>query len=192
MSDIKKRMASVKAKRFPGLISLPGETQRAAKRFLDEGIDPQLVAEFVKGAEEVAGIKGFEEDADSWEALDRAKQYFGTSESRELALLMAEVLFGKQERGRSKGTKTWTYQKYLELAVAASALWEKNPKLSDARVATLLSKTEAYKKFSAEVLRQHMKGAKQAARDYLMDMAVEEAIEQRKMERADARRKGEL
>jgi hypothetical protein len=184
VSDIKKRMASVKAKRFPGLISLPGETQRAAKRFLDDGIDPQLVAEFVKGAEEVAGIKGFEEDADSWEALDRAKQYFGTSESRVLALLMAEVLFGKQERGRSKGTKTtWTYQKYLELAVAASALWEKNPKLSDARVATLLSKTEAYKKFPAEVLRQHMKGAKQAARDYLEDMAIEEA---------EARRKGEL
>ena len=89
---------------------------------------------------------------------------------------MAEVLFGKQERGRSKGTKTtWTYQKYLELAVAASALWENNPKLSDARVATLLSKTEAYKKFPAEVLRQHMKGAKQAARDYLEDMAIEEA-----------------
>jgi hypothetical protein len=184
VADIKKRMAAVKAKRFPGFVRLPGETQRAAKRFLDQGVDPQLVAEFEKSAERVAEIKGFEEDEDSWKALDRAEQYFGTSEERQLALLMAEVLFGKQERGRSKGTKTtWTYQKYLELADAASALWEKNPKLSDARVATLLSKTEAYKKIPAEVLRQHMKGAKQAAWDYCTDMAIDEA---------KARRKGEL
>jgi hypothetical protein len=176
-------MASVKAKRFQGYVSLPGETQRVARRFGDLGMDPQDIAEFVKRDEEITRKRFFCADAVSYEALDRAKQYFGIADTTHLALLMAEVLFGKEERGRAKGTKTWSYQQYLQLADAASELWKKNPKLSDARIATFLSKTDEFKKFSAEVLRQHMRGARQAARDYLEDMAIEEA---------KARRKGEL
>ena len=183
MSDIKKRMASVKAKRFRGVVSLPGERQRVARRFGDLGMDPQHIAEFLKRDEKIARMRFFCADAVSYEALDCAKQYFGIADTKHLALLMAEVLFGKHERGRAKGTKTWSYEQYLRLADAASELWKKNPRLSDARIATLLGKTDEFKKFPVEVLRQRMRGAKQAARDYLEDMAADEA---------KARRKGEL
>src|SRR5262249_46396839 len=149
-------------------------------------------ADVVKAKHEIEAWKYFESDSDSYAALDLAKKYFNTANTEELALVMAEILFGKHERGRSKGTKTWTYQEYLNLADAAGTLWKKNPKLSDARIATLLSKTDAFKKFSPDVLRQRLPEAKKAAQDYLADMAVEEAVEQSKRERAAARRRGEL
>jgi len=176
MSDIKKRIAAVKARRFGGFVSLPlRATKRWAEKQIAKGMDPKLIADIVKGQEELAAMKFFESDPDSYAALDRAKKCFETTDTETLALLMAEILFGKTERGRSRGTKTWTEQEYLNLADAAGMLWKKNPKLSDARIATLLSKTEAFKKYSAEVLRQRMKEAKRAAWDYLQDMAIEEA-----------------
>ena len=63
MSDIKKRMASVKAKRFRGVVSLPGERQRVARRFGDLGMDPQHIAEFLKRDEKIARMRFFCADA---------------------------------------------------------------------------------------------------------------------------------
>ncbi len=60
---------------------------------------------------------------------------------------------------------------------------EKEPEAERRKIATLLGKTDEFKKFPVEVLRQRMRGAKQAPRDYLEDMAADEA---------KARRKGEL
>ena len=89
---------------------------------------------------------------------------------------MAEVLFGRHERGRPKGTKTWTEEKYLELAEAASALWKKNQKLRDAKIAKLLSEGGAFKDYGAESIRQRMGEARRIARERFEEMWAEDDL----------------
>src|SRR5262249_42321198 len=98
MSDIRKRMAHVRAKlanwTFKYISQLPGEPS------------PSINVERVCFP------------AESHDALRRAREYFGLRSSHDLALAMATVLFGKNEKGHPKGTKTWTGEKYLHLACA--------------------------------------------------------------------------
>ena len=183
VSDIKKRMASVKAKRFRGVVSLPGERQRVARRFGDLGMDPQHIAEFLKRDEKIARMRFFCADAVSYEALDCAKQYFGIADTKHLALLMAEVLFGKHERGRAKGTKTWSYEQYLRLADAASELWKKNPSLSDAENRDAPWPNRRVQKISGRSPAPAYARGQTSCAGLLEDMAADEA---------KARRKGEL
>ena len=113
-------MAHVKAKRFPLVTLLPQLPPVVLKNYsiyLDPDEDP----------------------------LERAKKFFGSDDKETLMRAMAEVLFGRHERGRSKGTTTWTFEAYVDLAHACAELYTKNPKLSDARIAKLLVETGRYK-----------------------------------------------
>ena len=83
-----------------------------------------------------------------------AREYFAIDNDDLLMAMMAEVLFGRHKRGRSKGTVTWTSRKYMELGEAYAEIHAKDPKLSDTKIAELLSRTGAYKSYPAEVLRQ--------------------------------------
>lgn len=126
MGDVKKRMATVRARRF--------------KRYGDS-----------------------EWDVLSLKALDRAKEYFGSDDVDFLAQAMAEVLFGHQGRGRIKGVKTWTDNRYLHLGFAYHDIKREQPRLSDTKIAELLSKHPDFKS-DAENLRQRLGEAK---RQYL-------------------------
>ena len=72
------------------------------------------------------------------EALKRAREYFAIDNDDLLMAMMAEVLFGRHKRGRSKGTVTWTSRKYMELGEAYAEIHAKDPKLSDTKIAELL------------------------------------------------------
>ena len=100
------------------------------------------------------------------EALKRAREYFAIDDDFMLMAMMAEVLFGRHQRGRSKGTVIWTEWKYLELGEAYAEIRAKDPKLSDAGIAKLLAKTDAYKSYPAEVLRQRLPEAKRYLEAY--------------------------
>jgi hypothetical protein len=66
-------------------------------------------------------------------ALERAKKYFGTNDVHFLAQAMAEVLFGRQEPGRTKGIKTWTDNRYLLLVGAYHEIKREHPQMSDTK-----------------------------------------------------------
>jgi SOS response regulatory protein OraA/RecX len=162
-------------------------------------------------------------------ALEEAKKYFGTENDRTLALVMAEVLFGRGGRGRAKGTKTWTDAAYWALARAIEDILFKDvrvseqlmkkitetfpdadpeelhiqplqmlrskapvPKISDSEIARQLINSGKYKGYDVGSLRQRIAETKRVIRQYSIDMAAEEAIEQSKVERVAARRRGEL
>jgi hypothetical protein len=200
MSDIKKRMAHVRGQR---------------RRVFDFGRHGKTFCYF--------------QDSASADALREARKYFGIDDDKQLAVLMAEVLFGRNERGRAKGTKTWTQQAYSELAAAIEDIIFKDvrvdeglmkwateklpdadpddlrilllrmlrskapvPKISDSEIARQLIKNGKYKDYDVGSLRQRIAETKRFLREYHVDMAAEEGKEQRKLERAAARRRGEL
>jgi hypothetical protein len=144
MRDIKKRLAHIKAALFRR--HLPFETGRDTSEVASSN-------EF-----------GTTSVARGTAALKRAKEYFGSDSDYMVTLAMAEVLFGRQERGRAKGTKIWTELKYMELAQACADLHAKNPKLKDAEIARLLTKTATYSHYPPETLRQQIVAAKRLVR----------------------------
>ena len=194
MSDIKKRLAHVRAKYFPTLSWGPATVRDAVKRGMRDltrayestqwgpGALEQVKTEFDEAwhrvmrrrPEELAHSMSksgrFFREPDA-AALERARKYFGLddeeakkdlgmNEYHALALLMAEVLFGDGDRGRPRQTKTWTRERYIELALVRAEMLSENPKLSDAAIAKRLVKTDAYKHYDAATLRQRIIDAK--------------------------------
>jgi hypothetical protein len=115
-----------------------------------------------------------------YEALDRAREYFGINKKEfgdradhYLALAMALVLFGKNTRGRAKGTKTWTEERLLEFADAFWVLKEKNAALSDSEICRRLGKggdhDSSFKHYDPDNLRKLLPDAKRAVREYFED-----------------------
>jgi hypothetical protein len=102
VSDIKKRMDHVRAQR---------------RQVLDRGRHGKSFVYFSDNVSETA--------------LKEAEKYFGTEGNETLALLMAEVLFGKNERGRTRGTKTWTQEAYWKLARAIQDTLFKDIRVSE-------------------------------------------------------------
>jgi hypothetical protein len=98
-------------------------------------------------------------DRDAHEALGRAQEYFGTKDANVLSLLMAETLFGRQERGRAKGVKTWTDHRHLMLAFAYYDMKREHPSMSDTKIAAALCKDPVFRS-DAESLRQRLREAK--------------------------------
>ena len=101
MSDIKKRMAYVKAALFPVFTTGPAERRLRTKHLKRLGM-PQNAVEAL--TQDLPG--GFAVPLP--DALNRAKKYFGTDDDWQVMLAMAEVLFGEYQRGKPKGQKTWT------------------------------------------------------------------------------------
>jgi hypothetical protein len=98
-------------------------------------------------------------DRMSFVALERATKYFGTNNVHFLAQAMAEVLFGRQEPGGTKGIKTWTRQRYLLLTQAYHEIKREHPRMSDTKIAELLCDDPDFKG-DAENLRQRLVKAK--------------------------------
>ena len=180
MSDIRKRMAHVRAALKEPPVWLKSDRRHQEELYKKMSRDPLELDRFYK-------ITGTVVSGEHYDALKRAKEYFGVDDDHHAALAMAMVLFGQQGRGRAKGTKTWTYQKYLHFAEACSELWERDKTLSDAEICRRLGKggdaNSDYKDYDPDHLRTLIPKARRAARDYAEDMAIEDA---------KARRKGEL
>jgi hypothetical protein len=180
MSDIRKRMAHVRAALHQPALHLKSDRRRMEELYNEHGLDIRRLHEFFK-------IKGTGVTGEHNDALRRAKEYFGVDDDHHAALAMAMVLFGPRERGRAKGTKTWTYQKYLHLAEACSELWEKDDTLSDTEICNRLGKggdpKSDFRDYDPDHLRTLLPKARRAALNYLADLAADEA---------KARRKGEL
>jgi hypothetical protein len=115
-------------------------------------------------------------------ALAHAEKYFGINEEyygpnayKFLAMAMALVLFpgGKHEKGRPKGTKTWTNQKLLDLADAFSLLKVKHPALSDAEICRRLGRggdpKSEFKYYDPDHLRTLLPKVKLAVRQWERD-----------------------
>jgi hypothetical protein len=112
-------------------------------------------------------------------ALARAEEYFGINEEdyeqnayKFLAMAMALVPFpgGKHEKGRPKGTKTWTNQKLLDLADAFCLIKEKNPTFSNEKIWKRLGKggdpKSEFKNYDPTHLRTLIPKVKQAVREW--------------------------
>jgi hypothetical protein len=118
---------------------------------------------------------------DMYEAIDRAKEYFGLNKGGydkrtvDGALLgaMALVLFGNHGKGRAKGTKIWDEQKYLDLADAFWELKKKDETLSDAQICKRLGRGgdagSAFKDYDPDHLRTLLPEARRAVREYFED-----------------------
>jgi hypothetical protein len=82
---------------------------------------------------------------------------------------MALVLFGKHQKGRAKGTKTWTEEKLLDLAGAFWLIKEKDATLSDAEICRRLGRggdpKSEFKNYDPEHLRTLLPTVKRAVRD---------------------------
>ncbi len=180
MSDIRKRMAHVRAALHQPLVHLKSERRREEELYKEHGLDTRGLDEFYK-------ITAIEVSSEHYNALRRAKQYFGVDDDHYAALAMAIVLFGPRERGRAKGTKTWTYQKYLHLAEACGELKAKDDALSDTEICNRLGKggdpNSDFKGYDPENLRMRLSEARRAVEQYAEDVAADEA---------KAKRKGEL
>jgi hypothetical protein len=127
MSDIRKRMAHVKAALKASPVYLKSDRRRMEELSKEMGHNPRKWDEFY-------AIKVTRVTDEHWDALERAKEYFGVKDDHHAALAMAMVLFGRHGKGRSRDTKTWTYQKYLHFAEACSELRAKDNSLSDAEI----------------------------------------------------------
>jgi hypothetical protein len=182
MSDIRKRMAHVRAALHEPAVWLKSDRRHQEKLYKEFGWDPLELDRFYEAAGGIAVGS-----SEHYDALKRAKEYFGVDDDRDAAMAMAMVLFGQHGRGRAKGTKTWTYQKYLHFAEAHFELREKDKTLSDAEICRRLGKggdaNSEFKDYDPDYLRTLIPGARRAVLDYAEDMAIEEG---------EARRKGEL
>jgi hypothetical protein len=117
MSDIKKRMAHVKAAMRCRPVYLKSERRRVEEHLKSVGADPKVA-------------KIYDSTCFTWtgehdEALKRAKKYFEVDSDHHVALAMAMVLFGPQEKGRARGMKTCTPQQYLNFAEPAPSFGER-------------------------------------------------------------------
>ena len=87
-------------------------------------------------------------------ALECAKTYFGVDDDYTLARIMADVLFGGNNRRRPKPD-------LYEIACARSEMLRESPKISDGEVARRLAKTGGiYKDYDPDSLRQIVRKAR--------------------------------
>jgi hypothetical protein len=102
MSDIRKRMAHVKAALLhEPCVYLKSDRRRMEELYKEHGFDTRLLDEFYKAAD--AGTKVSDEH---YGALERAKEYFAVDDDRHAALAMAMVLFPPSApAGAGKGHK---------------------------------------------------------------------------------------
>jgi hypothetical protein len=98
----------------------------------------------------------------------------------QLALAMAEVLFGGQARGRPKGVKTWTENRYLHLGFAYYRIKHEHPRKSDTKIAAILGKHPDFKgdpenirQRLGEAKRQYNLWAEHEAEDYIDEDAYD-------------------
>jgi hypothetical protein len=170
MSDIRKRMAHVRAVTVVGVRPDPKWVHRnKVEMFKRVGMDPPRP---------LAG--GICITGDHYDALKCAREYFGIDKKKYgpsadeyLALAMALVLFGKHQKGRAKGTKTWTEEKLLDLAGAFWLIKEKDATLSDAEICRRLGRggdpKSEFKNYDPEHLRTLLPTVKRAVRDWHED-----------------------
>jgi hypothetical protein len=125
MSDIRKRMAHVRATTCVQLHQPKWVDRRWDEMNKELGLGP-LSKRWVRH-----GVRTTDAHL---KALARAEEYFGINEEdyeqnayKFLAMAMALFPGGKHEKGRPKGTKTWTNQKLLDLADAFCLIKEKTP-----------------------------------------------------------------
>jgi hypothetical protein len=174
-------MAHVRAALKEPPVWLKSDRRHQEKLYKEMGRDPLELDRFYEAA------AGTVVSSEHYDALKRAKEYFGVDDDHRAALAMAMVLFGQHRRGRAKGTKTWTYQKYLHFAEAYLELREKEKTLSDAEICRRLGKggdaNSDFRDYDPDHLRTLIPEARRAVHDYVEDMA---------MEAAEGRRKGEL
>jgi hypothetical protein len=139
MGDLRKRMASVRTRRFKP--------------------------------------HGWVFDGPAYEALKRAKDFFGTDSMLALATAMAEVLFPGEGRGRKRGSKTWDDNKHLQLAFAYFELKSEHPRLKDVKIAEIISRDPNFKEYhnNHELLRQRLGKAKRQYGLWGGDQAAEMA-----------------
>jgi hypothetical protein len=185
MSDIRKRMAHVKA-----ALHYTSSTPKWVRRNMEKihemlGKGP-LPPDFFR-------VSGIGVSGDHYEALKRAKGYFGLNEKNDptnefVALAMALVLFGEHGKGRAKGTKTWTADKYLDLADAFWELKKKNEALSDTEICRRLGKggdlKSDFKDYEPDHLRTLLPEARRAVREYYEDLEAEARKGRRKEKEA--------
>jgi hypothetical protein len=100
-------------------------------------------------------------DRTAHEALRRAKEYFRTDNESSLAYAMAEILFGAPGRGRKKG-KILDDNWHLQLGFAYFEVRYEHPRLSDVKIAEIISKNPQFKEYRSnpELLRQRLGEAK--------------------------------
>jgi hypothetical protein len=173
-------VAHVKAALHQPSVYLKADRRRAEELLKRVGEDTRLLDECFEMGVALTG--------EHYDALKRAKEFFGVDDDHHAALAMAMVLFPPLPApGRPKGTKTWTFGKYLLLAEACSELWEKDNTLSDTEICKRLGRggdpKSDFKYYDPDHLRTLLPKARRAALGYLDDPANEEAV---------ARRKGEL
>jgi hypothetical protein len=104
----------------------------------------------------------FYSDGTGWEALKRAKAYFGVNADHIVAMAMAEVLFGAPGRGRKKGSQSWDDKHLIRLGRAYYIVKRKHPDLTDTKIAQIISLSPDYKEYrgNSEPLRQRLRKAK--------------------------------
>jgi hypothetical protein len=102
----------------------------------------------------------------SW--LEKSAQFFELDHTHPpdlfvLAHILAEEVFGTRVRGRKKGNKIWTDQRYLELAFKYYELKGQRPKLNDTKLAELISQEKAFREYrnNSELIRQRLYKARQ-------------------------------
>ena len=92
-----------------------------------------------------------------------------------LAVAMAEVLFPAPGRGRKKG-RIWDDKRYRQLGSAYFNMQRDHPRLSDVKIATIISKDDPdFKEYRSdpELLRQRLAKAKREYNSWAEDQAAD-------------------
>jgi hypothetical protein len=109
-------------------------------------------------------------DQHTQEAIERADKFFGT---KLWVWALAEEFFGHPERGRRKGTRVWDGRRLRELAYRWHELKNEYPKLSDTKIAKIISEEPEFKEYQnhPELLRQRLADAKKEWDRYCTEYA---------------------